>query len=246
MGELHLDIIADRIKREFNIGVNRGNPQVAYKEALVSTVTHHELYKKQTGGRGRFADLTIEVGPADEGVKGLQFINDIKGGVIPKEFIPAIEKGLKSAVTNGPIIGFPIESVKVKLVDGSTHPVDSDALSFEIAAAIAFREASRKTKAVIMEPIMRFEINTPSEYMGEVTGDITKRRGHVEEVESRIGNQVIRGHVPLAEMFGYVTTLRSLTSGRATEMLEFSRYSNTPKEIQNEVLYKIRGYVPVY
>jgi elongation factor G len=246
MGELHLDVIADRIFREFNISVNRGNPQVAYKEALVTTVIHHEIYKKQTGGRGRFADITIEVGPADEGFKGLQFINDIKGGVIPKEFIPAIEKGLKSAVTNGPIIGFPIESVKVRLIDGAFHSVDSDALSFEIAAAIAFREASRKAKAVIMEPIMKFEIVTPSEYMGEVTGDITKRRGHVEEVEARLNNQVIRGHVPLAQMFGYVTTLRSLTSGRATEMLEFSRYSITPKEVQDEVLYKIRGYVPVY
>jgi elongation factor G len=207
---------------------------------------HHEVYKKQTGGKGRFADLVIEVGPADAGVKGLQFINDIKGGNIPKEFIPAIEKGLKAAVTNGPIIGFPIDSVKVRLIDGSFHAVDSDALSFQIAAGIAFREASRKAKAVIMEPIMKFEIVTPSEYMGEVTGDITKRRGQVEEVESRVGNQVIRGRVPLSGMFGYVTTLRSLTSGRATEMLEFSKYDITPKEIQDEVLYKIRGYVPVY
>ncbi len=246
MGELHLDIIADRIRREFNIEVNRGNPQVAYKEAIVNTIMHHEVYKKQTGGKGRFADLVIEVGPADAGVKGLQFINDIKGGNIPKEFIPAIEKGLKAAVTNGPIIGFPIDSVKVRLIDGSFHAVDSDALSFQIAAGIAFREASRKAKAVIMEPIMKFEIITPSEYMGEVTGDITKRRGQVEEVESRVGNQVIRGRVPLSEMFGYVTTLRSLTSGRATEMLEFSKYDITPKEIQDEVLYKIRGYVPVY
>jgi len=246
MGELHLDIIADRMRREFNIDVNRGNPQVAYKEAIVNTVMHHEVYKKQTGGHGRFADLVIEVGPADAGVKGLQFINDIKGGNIPREFIPAIEKGLKAAMTNGPIIGFPMESIKVRLIDGSYHSVDSDALSFQVAAGIAFKEASKKAKSVIMEPIMKFEIITPSEYMGEVTGDITKRRGHVEEVESRIGNQVIRGRVPLAEMFGYVTTLRSLTSGRATEMLEFLKYDNTPKEIQDEVLYKIRGYVPAY
>ena len=246
MGELHLEIIADRLRREFNIEVSRGNPQVAYKEALVNTVMHHEVYKKQTGGRGRFADLVIEIGPADSGIKGLQFINEIKGGNIPSEFIPSIEKGLRSAMTNGPIIGFPIESVKVRLIDGSYHSVDSDALSFQIAAGIAFREATRKAKAVIMEPIMKFEIVTPSEYMGEVTGDITKRRGHVEEVESRIGNQVIRGRVPLAEMFGYVTTLRSLTSGRATEMLEFLKYDLTPKDIQDEVLYKIRGYVPVY
>ncbi len=246
MGELHLDIITDRLKREFNIEVNRGNPQVAYKEALVSSVNHHEVYKKQTGGKGRFADLVIEVGPADSGIKGLQFINDIRGGSIPKEFIPAIEKGIRAAMTSGPIIGFPIESVKVRLLDGSFHSVDSDPLSFQIAAGIAFKEACRKAKSVILEPIMRFEIITPSEYMGEVTGDISKRRGQVEAVESRVGNQVIRGHVPLAEMFGYVTTLRSLTSGRATEMLEFSKYDITPKEIQDEVLYKIRGYVPVY
>ncbi len=207
---------------------------------------HHEVYKKQTGGKGRFADLVVEVGPADKGVKGLQFVNEIKGGNIPKEFIPAIEKGFKAAMTNGPIVGFPMDSVKVRLIDGSFHSVDSDALAFQIAAGIAFREACRKTKAVILEPIMRFEVITPSEYMGEITGDITKRRGHVEEVDSRVGNQVIRGKVPLAEMFGYVTTLRSLSSGRATEMLEFSHYAATPAEVQNEVLYKIRGYVPVY
>jgi elongation factor G len=246
MGELHLDIIADRMRREFNIEVNRGNPQVAYKEAIVNTVLHHEVYKKQTGGKGRFADLVIEVGPADNGIKGLQFINEIRGGNIPKEFIPAIEKGLKAAMTNGPIIGFPMDSVKVRLIDGSYHSVDSDQLSFQVAAGIAFREAAKKAKVVIMEPIMKFEVITPSEYMGEVTGDITKRRGQVEEVESRIGNQVIRGRVPLAEMFGYVTILRSLSSGRATEMLEFLKYDVTPKEIQDEVLYKIRGYVPAY
>jgi len=246
MGELHLDIITDRIRREFNIEVSRGNPQVAYKEAIVNSVMHHEVYKKQTGGRGRFADLVIEIGPADTGHKGLQFINEIKGGNIPREFIPAIEKGLKAAMTNGPIIGFPMDAVKVRLIDGSYHSVDSDDISFQVAAGIAFREASRKAKAVILEPIMKFEINTPSAYMGEVTSDITKRRGHVEEVESRIGNQVIRGRVPLAEMFGYVTVLRSLTSGRATEMLEFFKYEATPREIQDEVLYKIRGYVPAY
>ncbi len=246
MGELHLDIIADRLRREFNIDVNRGNPQVAYKEAIINTVLHHEVYKKQTGGKGRFADLVIEVGPADSGVKGLQFINDIKGGNIPKEFIPSIEKGLKAAMTNGPIVGFPMDSVKVRLIDGSYHSVDSDQLSFQVAAGIAFREASRKAKVVILEPIMKFEVITPSEYMGEVTGDITKRRGQVEEVDSRLGNQVIRGRVPLAEMFGYVTTLRSLSSGRATEMLEFLKYDITPREIQDEVLYKIRGYVPAY
>jgi elongation factor G len=246
MGELHLDILVDRMRREFNIEVNRGTPQVAYKEAITEAVMHHEVYKKQTGGRGRFADLVIEIGPADKGIKGLQFINEIRGGNIPKEFIPSIEKGLKAAMTNGPIIGFPMESVKVRLIDGSFHSVDSDALAFQIAAGIAFREACRKAKAVLMEPVMKFEVITPSEYMGEITSDITKRRGQVEEVESRIGNQVIRGKVPLAEMFGYVTALRSMSSGRATEMLEFSHYANTPQTIQDEVLFKIRGYVPVY
>jgi len=246
MGELHLDIITDRMRREFNLEINRGNPQVAYKEAIVNPVMHHEVYKKQTGGKGRFADLSIELSPVDHGVKGLQFINDIKGGTIPREFIPAIEKGFKAALSNGPIIGFPIESIKVRLLDGSYHSVDSDALSFQVAAGIAFREASRKAKAVLMEPIMRFEIITPNEYMGEVTSDLHKRRGQVEHVESRIGNAVIHGKVPLAEMFGYVTTLRSITSGRATSMLEFSHYAAAPKEVMDEVLFKIRGYVPVY
>lgn len=245
MGELHLDIIADRLKREFNIECNRGNPQVAYKEAITNTVLHHEVYKKQTGGKGKFADLVVEVSPADHGVKGLQFINDIKGGSIPKEFIPAIEKGLKTGLQNGPIIGYPMESIKVRLIDGSYHSVDSDALSFQIAASIALKEACRKAKSVMMEPVMKFEIVTPVEYMGEVTGDLNKRRGHVEEVLSRMGDQVIIGKVPLAEMFGYVTTLRSMTSGRATSMLEFSHYGITPPEIMKEILYKIRGYVPV-
>ncbi len=246
MGELHLDIIADRLRREFNIEVNRGNPQVAYKEAITTTVMHHEVYKKQTGGKGRFADIVIEVSPAEEGIRGLQFVNDIRGGNIPKEFIPAIEKGLNIAMMNGPIIGFPMEGVKVRLIDGSYHSVDSDPLAFQVAAGIAFREACKKAKAVLLEPVMKFEIITPSEYMGEVTGDLNKRRGHVESVESRIGNQVIHGKVPLAEMFGYVTMLRSITSGRATSMLEFSHYQATPQDVMNEALYKIRGYVPVY
>lgn len=246
MGELHLDIIVDRLKREFNIECNRGNPQVAYKEAITNTVLHHEVYKKQTGGKGKFADLVIEISPADKGIKGLQFINDIKGGNIPKEFIPSIEKGLKSAMMNGPIIGYPMESIKVRLIDGSFHSVDSDALAFQIAAGIAFREATKKAKAVLLEPIMRFEIVTPSLYMGDVTGDLNKRRGQVEEVQSRIADQVILGKVPLSEMFGYVTTLRSVSSGRATCMLEFSHFGAIPLEIMNDVLYKIRGYVPAY
>ena len=246
MGELHLDIITDRLRREFNIECNKGNPQVAYKEAILNTVLHHEVYKKQTGGRGKFADLVIEVSPADKGVKGLQFINDIKGGNIPREFILPIEKGLKSAMMNGPIIGYPMESVKVRLIDGSFHSVDSDALAFQIAAGIAFRNACKKAKAALLEPIMRFEIVTPSEYMGDITGDLNKRRGQVEEVQSRITDQVILGKVPLSEMFGYVTTLRSVSSGRATCMLEFSHFGAIPQEIMNDVLYKIRGYVPAY
>jgi elongation factor G len=246
MGELHLDIIADRLKREFNIEVNRGNPQVAYKEAILSTVLHEEVYKKQTGGKGKFAEIVIEVSPADKGVKGLQFINDVKGGNIPKEFIQPIEKGLKSAMMNGPIIGYPMESIKVRLIDGAFHSVDSDALSFQIAAGIAFRDACKKAKAALLEPIMRFEIVTPSEYMGDITGDLNKRRGQVEEVQSRVNDQVILGKVPLSEMFGYVTTLRSVSSGRATCMLEFSHFGVIPQEIMNDVLYKIRGYVPAY
>lgn len=246
MGELHLDIITDRLRREFNIEVNCGAPQVAYKEAIMNAVMHHEVYKKQTGGKGKFADLLIEVSPAEKGFKGLQFINEIRGGNIPKEFIPAIEKGLKSGLSNGPLVGFPLESIKIRLIDGSYHSVDSDALAFQIAAGIAFREACRKAKSVLLEPVMKFEIVTPNVYIGDVTSDINKRRGHVEEIQSRASDQLILGKVPLAEMFGYVTTLRSITSGRATCMLEFSHYEPTPLEIMNEVLYKIRGYVPAY
>ncbi|MBE0649184.1 MAG: elongation factor G [Bacteroidales bacterium] len=246
MGELHLDIICDRLRREFNIECNRGAPQVAYKEAILNAVEHREVYKKQSGGRGRFADLLIEISPAGKETKGLNFVNEIKGGAIPREFIPSIEKGLKSAMMNGPLVGFPIEGVTVRLIDGSFHSVDSDALSFEVAASMAFRNAAKKAKIVLLEPIMRFEVITPNEYVGEVSSDLTKRRGHVEEIDTRLGNQVIHGKVPLAEMFGYVTTLRSLTSGRATSMLEFSHFQGTPKEIMDEVLFKIRGYVPIY
>jgi elongation factor G len=246
MGELHLEILCDRLKREFNVECNRGTPQVAYKEAILNTVIHRETYKRQSGGKGRYAELMIEVAPAEKRVKGLEFINDLRGGAIPREFIPSVEKGLKGAMMNGPLIGFPMESIRVRLLDGSAHPVDSDGLAFEIAAGLAFREACRKAHGVLLEPIMRFEIVTPSEFMGEVTADLNKRRGQVEEVESRIGNQVIHGKVPLAEMFGYVTTLRSLTSGRATSMLEFSHYQPTPPSIMEEILFKLRGYVPLY
>jgi elongation factor G len=212
----------------------------------MNAVLHHEVYKKQTGGKGKFADLLIEISPAEKGFKGLQFINEIRGGNIPREFIPAIEKGLRSGLSNGPLVGFPMESINVRLIDGSYHSVDSDALAFQIAAGIAFRKACRKAKSTLLEPVMKFEIVTPNDYIGEVTSDINKRRGHVEEIQSRASDQLILGKVPLAEMFGYVTTLRSITSGRATCMLEFSHYAQTPQEIMNEVLYKIRGFVPVY
>lgn len=243
MGELHLEIIIDRIRREFNVECNVGNPQVAYKEALTKTVTHREVYKKQTGGKGRFADILFEIGPADDGVTGLQFINDIKGGTIPKEYIPSIEKGFQSAMVNGILAGFRINSMKVRLLDGSTHPVDSDALAFEIAATYGFREAAVKAGATLMEPIMKLEVETPEESIGEVTGDINRRRGQLQRIEARNQRiQVIDASVPMSELFGYVTTLRSLTSGRATSSMQFSHYEILPDDIQRQVLYKLRGY----
>jgi elongation factor G len=241
MGELHLDILVDRLRREFKIDVNQGAPQVAYKEAIVSTVSHREVYKKQSGGRGKFADIVFEIGPADEGVKGLQFINEVKGGNIPKEFIPAIEKGFKAAMANGVLAGFSLESLKVKLLDGSYHNVDSDSLSFEIAAKIAFRESCRKAKNVLMEPIMKIEVVCPDNYVGDVTGDLNKRRATVEGIEAKVKYQIIKAFVPLSEMFGYVTTLRTVTSGRGTSSMEFSHYDVTPKNIAEEVVAKVKG-----
>ncbi len=243
MGELHLDILVDRLKREFNIAVNRGTPQVAYKETITETIRHREVYKKQSGGRGRFADIDIEIGPAADDVKGLEFINDIRDGNIPKQFIPAIEKGFKMAMQNGSLIGFPMNNLRVRLIDGSHHSVDSDALSFEVAAAQAFRNASKNAKPALLEPIMKLEISTPDLYVGDLSSDLNKRRGQLENVESRLGVQVIKATVPMAEMFGYVTSLRTISSGRAMSNLEFSHYQVTSKEIQEEVLYKIRGYV---
>ncbi|MCD4746758.1 MAG: elongation factor G [Bacteroidales bacterium] len=243
MGELHLDILLDRIKREFNIECNRGTPQVAYKEAILFTVKHHEIYKKQTGGRGKFAEIFIEISPADENIKGLQFINLVKGGNIPNQYIPSIKKGFESAMMNGVLIGFPMDNLKVKLIDGSYHSVDSDALSFEIAAGLAFKAACKKAKSVLLEPIMKAEIITPDEYIGDVTSDLNKRRGKLENIDSRIGYQIIKVKVPLSEMFGYITTLRTITSGRATSNLEFSHYSEAPKEIIDNVIYKIKGYI---
>jgi elongation factor G len=243
MGELHLDIILDRISREYNIKCNKGNPTVAYKEAISSAVIHHEIYKKQSGGRGRFAEITVEISPADKKVKGLQFVNEIKGGSLPKEFIHAVEKGFKSAMSNGVLLGFPVENLKVRLIDGSTHPVDSDQLAFEIAAGLAFKTASKKANPVILEPIMNLDVDTPDLYVGDVTSDLNKRRGHVLTIESKIGYQAVKAMVPLAEMFGYVTTLRTITSGRATYSLEFSHYEPTPHDVKESVIYKIKGYL---
>ncbi len=244
MGELHLDILIDRLKREFNVECNVGQPQVAYKEALISSVLHREVYKKQTGGRGKFANIQFELGPVDEGVEeGLQFIDEVRGGNIPREFIPSVEKGFKAAMQNGVLAGFPVESLKVRLFDGSYHPVDSDQLSFEMAAKIGFKNAARKAKSVLLEPIMKLEVVTPDEYVGEVTGDLNKRRAIVEDVFAKVGFQVIRAKVPLSEMFGYVTTLRTLTSGRATSTLEFHNYQPAPDSVAEEIINKVKGIV---
>jgi elongation factor G len=242
MGELHLEILVDRLQREFNLTVNQGAPQVAYKEALTKTVVHHEVYKKQSGGRGKFADIQFEIGPADSGVRGLQFINDVKNGAIPKEFIAAAEKGFRNAMFNGVLGGFPVESMKVRLFDGSTHSVDSDAYAFETAAMIAFRESAKKAGCILLEPIMKIEINCPDDYIGEITGDLNKRRGQLEKIDARIFYQIVDAKVPLAEMFGYVTTLRSLSSGRATSSMEFSHYAACPSDILEQVMIKTKGY----
>ncbi|MBE0661920.1 MAG: elongation factor G [Bacteroidales bacterium] len=243
MGELHLDIITDRLKREFRIEVSKGAPQVAYKEAFLSTVKHRETYKKQTGGRGKFADIVFEFGPADENERGLQFINKVTGGNIPKEYISPIEKGFKLGMQNGVLAGFPVESLKVTLLDGSFHAVDSDQLAFEIAARLAFKEAGRKAQAVLLEPFMSLEVVCPEEFIGEVTGDLNRRRASVERIEVRGNMQAVRATVPLSGMFGYVTTLRSLTSGRGTSTMEFSHYSETPKNVTEEVVLKTKGYL---
>ena len=242
MGELHLDILIDRLKREFKVEVNQGAPQVAYKEAITATVDHREVFKKQTGGRGKFADIVVKVSPAEEGKEGLTFIDSIKGGHIPAEYIPSVEKGFKEAMKNGPLAGFPVDSLQVELVDGSFHPVDSDQLSFEIAGRQAFREACAKAKPILLEPVMHVEVVTPEDYMGDVIGDLNKRRGQVEGMESRAtGDRVVKANVPLSEMFGYVTVLRTITSGRATSSMEFSHYAETPKNVATEVLEKIKG-----
>jgi elongation factor G len=241
MGELHLDIILDRLKREFKVEANQGAPQVAYKEAINGTVTHRETYKKQTGGRGKFADIQFELMPAEEGKEGLEFINQIVGGSIPKEFIPSVEKGFKEAMKNGVLAGFPVENLKVRLFDGSFHAVDSDQLSFEIAAKTAFREASKLANPVLLEPIMKLEVLTPEESMGDIMGDLNRRRGQMEGVDERAGSQVIKAKVPLSEMFGYVTSLRTMSSGRATSNMEFSHYAEVPKNIAENILKEYKG-----
>ncbi len=243
MGELHLDILIDRLKREFKVECTVGQPQVAYKEALTTPVEHRCVYKKQTGGRGKYADIKFELMPADEGVEGLQFIDEIKGGLIPKEFIPSVQKGFEMAMQNGVLAGYPVESMKVRLFDGGFHPVDSDQLSFEMAAKIGFKEAARKANPVLLEPIMKVEVVTPDEYLGDVTGDLNKRRAILEDITAKVGFQVVRAKVPLSEMFGYVTSLRTLTSGRATSSMEFHSYAQAPASIAEEVINRAKGII---
>jgi len=239
MGELHLDIILDRLKREFKVECNQGKPQVNYKEAITKTVNLREVYKKQTGGRGKFADIIVNVGPIDEDYKegGLQFINSVTGGNIPKEFIPSVQKGFESAMKNGVLGGYPMDSLKVELVDGSFHPVDSDQLSFEVAALSAYKNACAKAGPVLLEPIMRLEVITPEESMGDVIGDLNKRRGQVEGMDTnRSGARVIKALVPLAEMFGYATDLRSKTQGRGVYTMTFDHYEEVPKNVAEKVI----------
>ncbi|MDX1363777.1 elongation factor G [Arenibacter latericius] len=241
MGELHLDVIVDRLKREFKVDVNQGEPQVEYKEALTATANHREVYKKQSGGRGKFADIVFTMGPGEEGKDGLEFENNIKGGNIPKEYIPAVEKGFKEAMKNGPLAGFEMDSMKVTLSDGSFHAVDSDSLSFELAAKLGYKAAAKAARAVLMEPIMKIEVLTPEENMGDIVGDLNRRRGTITSMDDRAGAKVVKGSVPLSEMFGYVTSLRTLSSGRATSTMEFSHYAETPSNIAEEVIKKAKG-----
>ncbi len=251
MGELHLEIIVDRMRREFKVEVNQGNPQVAYKEAFAKTIEHREVLKKQTGGHGKFADIQFEIGPADKEWltenpgKGFQFVNNIFGGSIPREFIPAISKGFENSMGTGVLAAYPVESMKVRIFDGSFHAVDSDSMSFELCAKSGFREAGKKAKPTLLEPIMKIEVVTPDQYMGDVTGDLNRRRGMLEGMDSRGNAQVIKAKVPLSEMFGYVTQLRSLSSGRATSTMEFSHYAPAPVNIAEEVIAKSKGKVKV-
>ena len=243
MGELHLEILVDRLRREFKVEVNEGEPQVEYKEALTRSTNHRETYKKQSGGRGKFGDIVFDMGPVDDDFEGigLQFVNKIKGGNIPKEYIPSVEKGFKMAMKNGPLAGFEMDTMKIILTDGSFHPVDSDALSFELAAKLGYKSAAKAAGAVILEPIMKLEVVTPEENMGDIVGDLNRRRGQVNAMDDRAGAKVVKANVPLSEMFGYVTTLRTLSSGRATSTMEFSHYEKTPSNISEEVIKKAQG-----
>ena len=242
MGELHLDIIVDRLRREFGVEINQGAPQVNYKESITGTCQLREVFKKQTGGRGKFADIIVEVGPADEGVTGLQFINEVKGGNVPKEYIPSVQKGFESAMANGVLAGYEVPSLKVTLIDGSFHPVDSDQLSFEIAARMAFRHACPKAKPVLLEPIMNLEVVTPEEYMGDIVGDLNRRRGQINAMDTTAnGARIIKAFVPLSEQFGYVTVLRTLSSGRATSTMSFDHYSEVPGNLAKDIIEK-SGY----
>jgi elongation factor G len=243
MGELHLDIIIDRLRREFKVECNQGAPQVTYKETITGTVDHKEVYKKQSGGRGKFADIQFTIGPRTDGKEGLEFVNVVKGGRIPKEFIPSVEKGFKEAMNSGVLAGFNVDSLKVTLADGSFHPVDSDALSFEIAAKMAFRNSCPKANPVLLEPIMKLEVITPEVNMGDVVADLNKRRGLIEGMDDKNGAKVVKGKVPLSEIFGYVTSLRTITSGRATSTMEFSHFSEAPAAISKEVIAVAKGQV---
>jgi len=241
MGELHLDIIVDRLRREFKVEVNEGQPQVEYKEAITQAANHREVYKKQSGGRGKFADIAFTIEPADEGVQGLVFVSVIKGGNVPKEFVPSIEKGFREAMKNGPLAGYEMDSMKVTLRDGSFHAVDSDQLSFELAAKMGYKAAAKSAKAKIMEPLMKVEVLTPEENMGDIVGDLNRRRGQVSDMSDRAGSKVVKAIVPLSEMFGYVTALRTMSSGRATSTMEFSHYAETPSNISEDVIAKAKG-----
>jgi elongation factor G len=244
MGELHLEIILDRLKREFKVECNQGAPQVAYKETISGKVEHREVYKKQSGGRGKFADIVVRIEACDEEAKeGLQFVNEIKGGNVPREFVPSVEKGFKEAMKNGVLAGYPLDKLKVTLLDGSYHAVDSDALSFELCAKMAYREALPKAKPILLEPIMKLEVLTPEENMGDVVGDLNRRRGQIEGMDDRAGAKVVKAKVPLSEMFGYVTQLRTITSGRATSTMEFSHFAEAPRNIADEVIAKAKGKV---
>ena len=238
MGELHLDIIVDRLRREFGVEINQGAPQVNYKEALTQTVQHREVFKKQTGGRGKFADIIFEIGPAEEGKTGLTFVDEVKGGNVPKEFIPAVQKGFESAMANGALAGYTIDAMKVTLKDGSFHPVDSDQLSFEICARNGFRQAAPKAGSVIMEPVMSVEVVTPEESMGDIIGDLNKRRGMIQGMDQKGTARVVKAKVPLSEMFGYVTVLRTISSGRATSSMEFSHFEEVPANLAKDIIEK--------